>query len=234
MYRNHHNRFTIALVAGCAAALAGTGVAGAADVPSVGADVHVGQIEAGLESEDVRNETNARAQRSVADAQRTLATAQDKLRTTERRIRLLERQLRSDLSARKAQIDREVATRRQAALRSLNELRARANRLGVQVMRASIRLATATAEGGWVVVNRSGNVLNQSGGVSVNREGRGWYTVQFNTNRDGCASVASSNPSPSGTSGGVRVTPLGNGGFSVRMTESSARRGGGFFLALTC
>jgi hypothetical protein len=234
MYSNHHNRFSIGLVAICAAALVGPAAAGAAEVPSAGADVHVGQIEAGLESEDVRSETNAKAESTVASAQRTLATAQSKLRTTERRILGLERQLRSDLSARKAKISRDVATQRQAALRSLNELKARASRLSTQVLRASITLATATAEGGWVVVNRSGNVINQSGGASVNRNGRGWYTVQFNTNRNGCASVASSNPSPAGSSGGVRVTPLGNGRFSVRVTDSSVRRGGGFFLALTC
>lgn len=233
MYRNHTNRFTIALVAGCAAALAGP-ASGFAQTPSAGADVQVGQIEAGLESEDVRQTTTAQAERSVSDAQRTLATAQSKLRTTERQIRALESQLRNDLSARKAQIDRDVAARRQAALKTLKDLRARANRLSVQVMRSSITIATATARGAWVVVNRSGDVLNQSGGATVNRSGRGWYTVEFDTNRDGCASVASSNPSPAGTSGGVRVTPIGDGSFSVRVTESSVRRGGGFFLALTC
>jgi TolA-binding protein len=233
MYRNHHNRFMIALVAGCAAALAGP-ASGVAQTPSTSADVQVGQIQAGLDSEDVRQKTNAQAERSIADARRTLADAQSKLRTTESQIRQLERQLRNDLSARRARINRDVATRRQAALKTVSELKYRANRLSTQVMRASITLATATAEGGWVIVNRSGDVLNQSGGASVNRNGRGWYTVKFNTNRNGCASVASSNPSPSGTSGGIRVTPLGDGSFSVRMTESSVRRGGGFFLALTC
>ena len=233
MYRNHKNRLTIALVAGCAAALAGP-ASGVAQTPSAGADVHVGQIEAGLESEDVRQETNAQAERSVSDAQRTLATAQSKLRTTQRQIRVLERRLRNDLSARKARIDSDVAARRKAALRSLNDLRARANRLSVQVMRSSITIAMATARGGWVVVSRSGNVLNQGGGATVTRNGRGWYTVKFDTNRDGCASVASSNPAPAGSSGGVRVTPIGDGSFSVRVTDSSASRGGGFFLAHTC
>ena len=135
---------------------------------------------------------------------------------------------------RRARLYRNVATRRKMALTRVATLKSDARRLRINVMRASIALASATAEGAWVAVDRSGNVLNQSGGASVNHNGRGNYTVQFDTSRDGCANVAGSNPSPSGNSGSVRVTSLGGGTFSVLVYGSGRRSNGGFFLALSC
>lgn len=238
MYRKNHNRFSITLLAGCLTALAGPAVAGAAETPSAGAQVHVGQIGAGLESEQVRSETNARVERtqesSVAAAQRTLTNAQRKLRETESGLRRLRRQLRGELSVQQARLYRNVATRRKAALQTVAKLETDARRLRIRVMQASITLARSTANGAWVAVDRSGNVLNQSGGVNVNHNGRGRYTVQFDTNRNGCANVAGSNPSPSGNSGSIRVTPLGQGSFSVLVYDSGRRRNGGFFMALSC
>lgn len=238
MYRNNHKQFSIALVAGCLMALAGPAAASAAETPSADAEVHVGQIGAGANSEQVRSETNTQVQRtqetSVAAAQRTLTIAQTKLRETQSRLQRIERQLRTELSSTKAKADREVAIRRAYALRTASKLNTQVKQLRIQVMRASIALASSTAEGAWVAVNRSGDVLNQSGGASVDHNGRGRYTVQFDTSRDGCANVAGSNPSPSGNSGSIRVTSLGGGTFSVLLYDAGRRSNGGFFLALSC
>ncbi len=127
-----------------------------------------------------------------------------------------------------------MAIQRKAALQKLAKLNSDVRRLRINVMRASIALASATADGAWVAVDRSGNILNQSGGASVNHTGRGQYTVQFDTNRDGCANVAGSNPSPAGNSGSIRVTSLGGGTFSVLVYDAGRRSNGGFFLALSC
>lgn len=237
MYHNNHNRFSIAVIAGCLTALASPGLAGA-QTPSAGVEVHAGQIEAGVESEQVRSETTTRVQStqesSVEAAQQTLDTAQRKLRQTQSDLQRLQERLRGELSVRQARLYRDVATRRKAALETVAQLKRDVRRLRINVMRASITLASATAQGAWVAVDRSGNVLNQSGGASVNHTGRGRYTVQFDTNRNGCANVAGSNPSPSGNSGSVRVRSLGGGTFSVLVYDAGRRSNGGFFLALSC
>lgn len=232
MYRNNHNHLAIGLLTGCIAALSGPAVAGAAEVPSAGAYVHIGQIGTGVESEQVRSETDTQVNRTTATAQRSLANVQAKLQETESRLQRIQHQLRTELNATKAKADHEVASKRTAALRTASRLNTQVTRLRIQVMRASITLARSTANGAWVVVKRTGNVLNQSGGASVTREGRGWYTVQFDTSRDGCAHVASSNPGPAG--GGMRVSSLGGGTFSVRMTNARGPRNGGFYIALSC
>ena len=234
MYSNNHNRFSIGLIATCVAALASPVAGAAAEVPSVGADVHAGQIGTGVESEQVRSETDAQVDSTTATAQRSLANTQAKLRDTQNRLRRVERQLRTELSTTKAKADGEVANRRRSALRTATRLQSQVRQLRIDVMRISIVLARSTADGAWVVVNRSGDVLNQSGGASVTREGRGWYTVQFDTSRTGCANVSSSNPAPAGSDGGVRVSSDGSGVFSVRVSDSSGPRNGGFFLALSC
>lgn len=230
MNRNH-TRTGIALVAGCAAALMGPAASGAQDLPSVGVNVQVGQLGAGFESENIRRDVNSRADSTL---RATLAGTQRRLRATESRLRSLERKLQGELSARKAQADEEIASRRKATLRTVSRLQTDARRLRTKVMQDSIALASSSADGAWVAVDRTANILNQSGGARVSHDGRGLYTVAFDTSRSGCASLAGSGASPSGNSANVRITPVGRGGFRVSTRGSRGPRDGGFFLALSC
>ena len=238
MYNVKHNHLSVGLIAGCVAALATPAFAGATEVPpieepSAGVQVNVGRIGTSVESEQVRSEANAQVDTTMEAARRALAYANLKLQETNSRLQRIRRQLNTTLSVTKAKADDEVAAKRSLALRTASRLSIRVKRLRLEVMRASITLARSTTNGAWIVVSRSGNVLNQSGGASVTRNGRGRYTVQFTTNREGCANVASSNPAPHGGSS-VRVSSLGGGAFDVRMTNARGPRSGGFFLALSC
>src|SRR3954451_5778776 len=90
----------------------------------------------------------------------------------------------------------------------------RARRLARRVQQTAIAQARSAQGGAWLVVNASGTVVSQSGGMTVSRMGTGVYAIGFDASANTCLSSSSDT--------------------IVQVNGPSGVVDGGFFLASTC
>ena len=216
------------------ALLAGAGSASAVSPPSLSVSVQTDQIATEVSSDAVLRTAADTASSQLASTQRKLRRVQRRLYRTQRRIHRLQTSLRSRASYEVRSQLRSLRRRVTSLRRQARRLRGRAVAQAMTIQDQAIAKARSAQNGAWLVVNRTGRVFDQSGGIEVSHEGTGEYYVGFDVNRSPCLGAAASGPAPSSIFGTVRIKPTDAGGFLVYVSGPGGPRNGGFYLAATC
>jgi hypothetical protein len=244
MHRNLNHRVTAAAIASVALLAGATGAG--ADTPSATVDVQAGPLATTVDSESIRQEAGQRVDSTQRQLQQLLAEAGDRLDQAQQQLRATQQRLSIELyrtrqrangevdqTSRRARSEIRVLRQRVIRLQArVRRLRGRVSSLTASLQRQAIQRASSAIGGAWVLADRAGNVLNQSGGVQVIHNGTGNYSVKFDTSRSGCANLSSSGPTAA--TSGIRVSPSGAGSFEVRVSQAGRPRNGGFYLAVSC
>jgi hypothetical protein len=208
MTRTH--RFSIATITSIVA-LASAGGAGA-QTPQVSLGLQAGPIATEIDSNALARQVSGAVDQTIAGAQRELRSAEARLRSAERNAQRQVQRLRNRVRALRRQLRR--------AIRAYQE--------------EAIRTALAAAGGAYVVVDRAGRVLDQSGGIRIDHVGTGTYQVFWSTSRTDCMDLVASAPVSARLIGPLQVTMLGSDHLQVLVYGTSGLRNGGFFLAVSC
>jgi TolA-binding protein len=211
-----HRSAAVAAVASLAL-LAGAGSA-SAGLPTIQVDVQAGPLASSFNSSAVLTKANTVATGELGKVQRQLKATQERLRSTRNRLRSLEGQAR-------ARAQEKVRDLRNRA-RSLSH---RAVRIARKTQQDAIDRARSAVNGAYVVVNRAGAILDQSGGISVSRSGAGDWLVAWDLRRPSCFDFAMVG-SPTLLPGVVAVGPSGAGSLGVTTGPSYT----GFYLTAAC
>ena len=230
-----------AAVASVALLVGAGGVSAALPSTSISANVRVGQNAAEVDSDALTRSVSKAISYELASTQRKLKRTQKRLDATRRRALRLQRQLRARANGEvratpgRIRIQLRSARSRIDSLRAqVRKLRSKAVGLGLRLEKQAIDEARASANGAWLVVDRTGRILDQSGGMSVEREGTGTYNVGYDVRRSPCLGLLASGPAPSSIFGTVRISPASADSLSVSVSGPRGPRDGGFYFAATC
>ena len=233
------NRIPFAAAVATVALLTGAGSASA--LPSVSVGVQTGQVATEVSSDDLTNTISTGVSSQLASTQRKLRSAESRLKATRRRIQRLQRRLQSradaevrGTSARARSQLRALRRKARTLRRQVLSLRRKAVKQALRLQEEAIGQAKASTGGAWLVVSRSGRIVDQSGGIRVDHSDTGTYVVAYDVRRNSCLGLAAAGPAPTSIFGTVRFSRSGPGSFTVNVSGPSGLRNGGFYLAAAC
>jgi hypothetical protein len=236
-----NRRRHVAATAVAALALLAGASSASADLPSVNLNLKTGALSSEIDSDALRGQVSNQVAGQLGKVGQELRSTQRKLRRSVTRLRSIERRLNSGVRSMSAKTRSDLATAKRRTQRRIRVLRAKADQLSSRALRQArkaqrqaISQAKSTTNGIWLVVNRSGKVLDQSGGIAVSRQGYNGYYVSWSTSRSNCLQFAAggSGSSPLGSS--VSLSPASVGSLLVQVTGSTGSRGSGFYLTAAC